>query len=65
MFLKVLFHLCRGNYVHHSVKYLCSVGVACGRKLYQKDNKTTDALNKLLSRFGGQDRKLVMHLSTL
>ena len=30
-----------------------------------KDNKTTDALKKLLRRFGGQDRKLVMHLSTL
>ena len=30
-----------------------------------KGNKTTDALKKLLRRFGGQDRKLVMQLSTL
>ena len=29
-----------------------------------KDKKTTDALKKLLRRFGGQDWKLVMHLST-
>ena len=28
-------------------------------------NKTTDVLKKLLRRSGGQDRKLVMHLSTL
>ena len=48
-----------------SVKYLYSVGVACWHKLCQKDNKTTDALKKRLRRFGGQDRKLVMHLSTL
>ena len=30
-----------------------------------KDYKTTDALKKHLRRFGGQDRKLVMYLSTL
>ena len=30
-----------------------------------KDNKTMDAPKKLLHRFGGQDQKLEMHLSTL
>ena len=30
-----------------------------------KDNKTTDVLKKHLRRFGGQDPKLVMNLSTL
>ena len=41
--------LFRGTYVNHRVKYLYGVGVACGHKLCQKDNKTADALKKLLS----------------
>ena len=46
-------------------KYLYSVGVAYEHKLFQIHNKTTDALKKVLRHFGGQDQKLVMHLSTL
>ena len=57
---------CRGNYVNFSVNYLYGevlyAGTSCAKRFHVQ---TTDALKKHLRRFGGQDRKLVMHLSTL